>query len=330
MSAPVLISSQAQVPFSAAARIADRFGPLLTRSELAGLPPMTPLITDTLDRGTFVVLAGPWGSGKSLVAGAWSWSIAAGLPWERRSVDTSPGAGRVLYIAGEGAYGLDARLRAWERTHNVRVPDGLITLPYAVNVMQRTDVRLVADLVAELAIDLVVVDTLSRCMVGADENAAKDMSTAVGNLDLTRDAGATVLVVHHTGKDRSTVRGSSALEAAADTVYQTDGNGLSVTLRRTKRKDGPRDDEHRFTIEPVPGTESVILSASGNAPSSRDVILSAYLSAYRETGATKAQLRMASGLAPATFHRALSALVTDGKLVDIGTEKRPHYRLGET
>src|SRR3712207_8722728 len=60
-------------------------------------------------------------------------------------------------------------------------------------------------------------------------DAAEQIKRATGS-------GA-VLLVHHTGKDKTTVRGSSALEAAMDTVYTTEGDPLNMRLRRTKRKD---------------------------------------------------------------------------------------------
>ena len=71
----------------------------------------------------------------------------------------------------------------------------------------------------------VILDTLARCMVGADENSAKDCGVVVDAM--TRLLGRTpggrgvILGVHHAGKDGKTLRGSSAFEGAADTVYFT-------------------------------------------------------------------------------------------------------------
>jgi RecA-family ATPase len=56
---------------------------------------------------------------------------------------------------------------------------------------------------------LVVIDTLARCMVGADENSARDMGEAIDALDrLRRAAGSCVLPVHHMGKPNGTTRTS--------------------------------------------------------------------------------------------------------------------------
>lgn len=316
---------------------------ILTREQLADLPPVDPLIVDTLDRRSMAVLAGYWGTGKSFLALDWACCVATDQQWQGRDVDPGmSGHNRVLYIVGEGAYGVHERIRAWEITHGVTVKH-LYVMPQAVNLLNQHEVHQIAQLVANEGIDLVVVDTLSRCMPGADENSAKDMSMAVKHLDWIKharteatgadadDAGGTcVLVVHHTGKDKTTVRGSSVLEASADTVYQLEGDGVLLKLQRTKRKDGPRDDEHTLSIRWVEGSDSAVirsLSADRTRSSNQDLMLSAFMSAFASTGASKTELRHVVEMAPATFHRALSALVRDGKLVNSGTEKRPFYKL---
>src|SRR3712207_8578017 len=58
-------------------------------------------------------------------------------------------------------------------------------------------------------------------------DAAEQIKRATGS--------GTVLLVHHTGKDKQTVRGSSALEAAMDTVYTTEGDPLNLRLRRDRK-----------------------------------------------------------------------------------------------
>jgi hypothetical protein len=49
---------------------------------------------------------------------------------------------------------------------------------------------------------MVVIDTLARCFGGNDENDARDMGAFIEGCDVIKQkTGATVLVVHHSGKD---------------------------------------------------------------------------------------------------------------------------------
>ncbi len=299
---------------------------LLSRSGLATLPEPKPLIAHTIDRRTVAVVAGHFGSLKSFVLQAWAASIATGSPWLGREV----GKGAVLYVAAEGAQGLHPRFTAWEYGWQQRIPDdALVVLPEPVNLM---DAGAVAELCA-LAVgrSLVVVDTLARCLVGADENSAKDMGIAVDALYRLRDAtaGGTVVVAHHTGKDRATVRGSSALEAGVDTVYTTEGDARLMRMTRTKRKDGPREDTLQLSLSPVLDSAVVVSSRGVDIRPTAQELLSTFVSTFAATGASKADLRNAAGMASASFSRALNDLVKSGALINHGSEQRPFYKLAE-
>lgn len=62
-------------------------------------------------------------------------------------------------------------------------------------------------MVREKGIDLVIIDTFARSFLG-DENSSRDVMKAVRCLDLLRDAGAAVVLVHHAKKGRTELRGS--------------------------------------------------------------------------------------------------------------------------
>jgi predicted ATP-dependent serine protease len=138
------------------------------------------------------------------------------------------GPGPVLYVAAEGASGLSPRVAAWEYAWQAGRARGLTVWPEPVKLLERPRVDDLVALVREDGYRLVVVDTLARSLIGADENSARDVGLAVDAADrVKRATGCTVLLVHHTGKDRTTVRGSSALEAGVDTVYALDGTRRS-------------------------------------------------------------------------------------------------------
>ncbi len=81
-------------------------------------------------------------------------------------------------------------------------------------------------------------DTLARCFAGGDENLAKDANQAIGTLDKIRNnTGACILVVHHSGKNNKTERGSSALRAAADIMMLVERNHKTITVSVDKQKE---------------------------------------------------------------------------------------------
>ena len=310
------------------------FSQVIGIDELAELPEPEPLIDGTLDRRTVALLAGPWGSGKTFVALDWALSVASGKAWQRRDVAVEHGdfVPDVLYVAAEGAYGLKQRVKAWQAAWNVDDGRllGFLVIPRPV-MLATSDVASFCAYIRQGDHKFVVIDTLARCAVGLDENSAKDAGLIVRDLDRIRDAtnGGTVLVVHHTGKDGKTVRGSSAFEAAMDTVYQIEGDPQLMKLRRTKRKDGPTPDNLSLRLEAVPGTDSVVVSG-GRVDTTPTVekLMSTFVQAFSETGASRADLRSAADMSPGSFHRGLNRALQDGLLVNVGTDQRPFYRLG--
>jgi hypothetical protein len=301
---------------------------LLTRSALRQLPKPEPLIDNVLDQGTVALLYGKWGSYKSFIALDWAASVATGRAWQGRSTEQR----RVLYIAAEGAFGLSGRMDAWEQGWRTTIHDGALdTLPRPVNLTNAAEVRNLAALIDWNGYSFIVFDTLARCMVGADENSAKDCGEVVDALHRLREhtpnSRGVVTGVHHTGKDGKTFRGSSVFEAGADTVYSTTLDGAAVILEREKRKDGPQVDSHRLQLDLIDGTESGVIGVSRGHEQSGQThkLLTTFVHNFATTGASKADLRAVADMSPATFHRAINALLQSGDLINTGTDKRPFY-----
>jgi hypothetical protein len=173
---------------------------------------------------------------------------------------------------------------------------------------------------------------LARCMVGSEENSAKDCGIVVDAmtrlLHSTPEQFGVVLGVHHAGKDGKTLRGSSAFESAADTVYFTHRDGQAITLDRQKRKDGPETDSHQLKLSQIEGTGSCVIELHRvTATTDRGQALSCtYDTYFAATGCTPTQLLEVSGMAKHTFYRAVSDLLKAGELINTGSDKRPFYR----
>jgi len=309
-------------------------GAILTRSALHNLPDPEPFIDNVLDRGTLALLYGKWGSCKTFLALDIAVAVATGRPWQGRRT----AQGRVLYVAAEGAYGLKPRVDALEYSWGLPISDDhLHILPRPVNLTRPAEVHQLKTLTKTNGYDLVILDTLSRCMVGGDENSAQDCGQVVDALHQLRDqtpgARGVVLAVHHTGKDGKTFRGSSVFEAGADTVYSVALDGALITVDREKRKDGPRHDTHRLKLSPVESAGSAIIEVV--SPTDFEVrqagrgvsLLSHFQSHFAHTGATSTQLLEVSAMPKATFYRALSDLIESGELINTGTDRRPFYIL---
>lgn len=289
---------------------------VLTVEQLRSLPRPEPLIEDTVDKRTVTVLAGPWASGKSFIALDWALCIASGKPWQGRPVRE---LGKVLYVAAEGAYGLAQRIEAWSAAWRCPLPEAdFLVYPKPVNLMGS---NAVAELIAYAwanGIMLVVFDTLARCMVGADENSARDMGVAVEALYAVRHAtlhqAGSVVAVHHTGKDRSTVRGSSALEAGTDSVFQLETNdSAAIKLTRTKRKDGPRGKALPLKLS-VRGESCIVESHAGDGLTGNEETLQSTLqSHFSNLGEIAATTLMdVSGVPKSSFYKALNSLADKG------------------
>jgi hypothetical protein len=216
-------------------------GRLHTRSQLRDIRPPTPLIDGVLDVGTMIVLAGQFGTFKTFATVGWACSIATGTPWLGHKVVTP---GPVLYVAAEGASGIQKRVDAWERRSGVTVPDDrLTTLDVPVNLGADDQASALLTIAKELGAVLVIVDTLHRCTPGLDGDDNSDMGRITMVADALREhVGAATLYVHHTGHAGTRSRGASAIEDDADAVWIA-----KLTGDDSRRPDKPRQLEQRKT-----------------------------------------------------------------------------------
>lgn len=299
---------------------------LIPASELGNLPRPVWLLRERIQRGGFGVLYGPSGSGKSFVAVDWALVVAQHFA--------------VIYIAGEGVGGYAARVLAW-CAHHKQGPGQLHFMTDAVNLMDGAAVAEFIAAVREVSPALIVVDTLARCLIGGDENSARDMGLAVAAVDsIRRETGAAVLLVHHTNKAASGERGSSALRGAADTMIELSSTGDgSVRVSCAKSKDSPEFEPYRLrfvTVQTGRQTEDgaetscalvpadQVIPSGGVSPLGRQILECLALEVFRNHGAPSRDIESSVNGSRSAMFTTLSALVRGGYIRQAAT-REPYF-----
>lgn len=210
--------------------------------QIAAMPPPTWLIHEMLVEDGLTIVYGDPGAGKSFISLDMGLRLAHGMEWHGRAARPTG----VLYIAGEGVRGLGKRIKGWRMKHDMEgVEAPFLLLPVAVEILdevQRNKLLRTIDTAVQRAgfhIGLIVIDTVSRALSGADENGQEAMGQFVKACDaIRRYAGASVLGVHHSGKDKDKgMRGSTVLLGACDASIRVSKTEKIVVLKTEKQKD---------------------------------------------------------------------------------------------
>ena len=213
------------------------------------------IVAGLLELGTLAAIYGPSNVGKSTVGLDIGLAVARKAAW--RGMRTS--GGLVVYIGLESAAGLRRRVIAYQAHHRIEPVAHFCDIGESVRLMDSTDLERVlaavrsAEREAGTGCVLIVVDTLARAMAGGDENDGRDMGAFVAACDrLRHETGATVLMVHHSGKDTAKgARGHSSLRAALDTELEVSGDVNPRQLAVRKQRDLPNGAAWAFDLEPV-------------------------------------------------------------------------------
>jgi hypothetical protein len=211
--------------------------PFVRAGEFVAAAPQRYWIKGMLPEAPLAVIYGESGSGKTFAVLDMVLAIARGIEWRGRRTRK----GRVAYIAAEGSGGLRKRLKAYADFNGIDVADiHLVLLADAPNFLLAADVvEVIRGIQAAGGADVVVIDTLAQVTPGGNENGGEDMGKALAHCrQITRILGASVVLVHHAGKDASRgARGWSGLKAAADAELEVVRNGDDRALRLSKAKD---------------------------------------------------------------------------------------------
>ena len=201
------------------------------------------------------LVIGPPGSGKTFVLIDAVFAAIRNVPWRDRRTKKA----KVLYICAEGENSFRLRLRAYCKEHGIEDIDDLAVLAAAPNFSDKKEVKkFIRDVRAfGISFDLIVVDTLSQCAPGADENAAKDMGELLANYKhIQRALNAAIVLVHHTGKNASAgARGWSGIKANTGYVIEVNVKGKGADTQRwvevSRQKDGEEGAIFEFQLREV-------------------------------------------------------------------------------
>jgi hypothetical protein len=240
--------------------LANRF---LSIDDLINMPAPRWAIRGLFEINSLVMLAGPPASFKSFLVIDWVLSMATGKKWHGR--ETSPG--KVLYLLGEGKASLLKRIESWVHYYRLTASERQtlndnfrVTFDVPQLASKASVDNMLAGLAAEdFAPNVIVVDTFARSFVGLDENSQKDTGLWIEQADRLRQAGYTVILIHHTAKNTEfglKYRGSSAIMGALDTAFtlcRDQGSKVRATLSCAKQKDHPETEDlffQRVNVQP--------------------------------------------------------------------------------
>ena len=151
---------------------------------------------------------------------------------------------------------------AWHRDRGIPLNRSTTNLHFSRQGLNFRDPNSVEAIKADLRVagdvKLIVIDTLARAFGGGNENAPQDMGEFIqGCDDLMHEFGATILIVHHIGKDNSAgARGHSSLFGALDTSMTLKKFGQhDIQLICDKQKDAPEFDTLQFCFVTLGGDD---------------------------------------------------------------------------
>lgn len=209
-------------------------------------------------------LVGSHKAGKTFVAIHLAAGLAAGA---EKLFGSKAKPCAAVYVGAEDPEGCRLRLKAWrQKFRRTSAPMPFSFLGKAVNLLDESDVddfrAALIDRRAELEdegrrMGLVVLDTLSRCIPGADENSSIEMSRAFATLDeLSQELDCFILVLAHFGKSGADkgIRGWSGMDSNSVATITVERDEVDTDLRTitfAKVKNGRDGHQVCFRLENV-------------------------------------------------------------------------------
>jgi len=221
----------------AAQQIVKKIPRSLRMDEVLAIKAPDTLIKGRLPSAGLVFIYGPPKAGKTFFALDMCMSLARGESWH----GTPTKQAGVVYIAGEGVYGLGMRMLAYVRKRGHKPRTRFRVVPAAVTLHE--SIAAIEEEIMAIEMEegwrpnVLVADTLARTKGDLDENSG-EMAHYIAAVDHFIQQGMLVIVIHHPGKDATQgLRGWSGLLGALDLQIQVVKHGDTVVASWTHAKD---------------------------------------------------------------------------------------------
>lgn len=280
------------------------------------------LLSNILPENAFAVIFGQSGVGKSFLALHFALTISLGktnyFPVKK---------GHVIYISAEGKAGVKKRVKAWlDNFNNSEILNNFHYLFSPLNALNADEVTSFTNQTQEICKEpkLIIIDTFARCLIGGDENSARDVGAFIAGCDLLKEATrATILLVHHTSKNTNIERGSSALRGAADTMILVESANFSgktfLTAKCEKQKDSERFEDLSYELTKFEDScvlipsEHIIQDKKTNAEQKKKDYLNLFITDDpNDKGLKRSTIRKLLALPEATMNQITKKLCNDG------------------
>lgn len=225
---------------------------VLSVEDIYNLPDPVFLIDDMIIEGATAFIYGAPGCGKTFIAMDLAFSLGADevTHWFGKKINRH---GPIVYISSEGTTDMKFRMMAWEREkkvhinrkrfHFIRQPVNFMDPAHIVKLIQTIKIEIESK-VGEKPV-MIIIDTVSRVLPGADENLQKDMTLYVQANDALRLAfNCAAAGAHHVAKGNGrAMRGSTVFEGAANCAIYVEREkpsmaGVMVMTKIKEARDG--------------------------------------------------------------------------------------------
>lgn len=249
-----------------------------------------PLLKGLIDLGTTVAFYGQSNVGKSFVVTDLAGHIALGKDWAGHKL--KGGKAGVYIVAAEAGATYGKRVDALKVRLGLEENVSFKDFPFAIhdnhiNLIEKDEngkflgvekiLTQVGIMESESGVPckLIVIDTLSAVFGGGNENSSDDMGLMMDNLlQLAKRSGATVLIVHHSGKDQAAgLRGHTKLIGALDSSFEVKMSQVGDRMKREifarKQRDNEKDGSIEFNLNVI----ELGLDSDGDAVTSCNILL---------------------------------------------------------